>query len=209
MLTLLTKCLDMGISERRFREQEQLKQLIVAQSWSIVAEEGWAALSLRKIADAIEYSVPVIYKHFSSKDDLIEYFTKEGFRLLAEQLASVISQDDSAEVKIRHIAEAYWSFAFTHQKHYEIMFGLGIPTCEAIQTVQEKRKTSEILLTVIEEAILQSKRTDTDKYLKMKTFWSIMHGLVAIELLSVNQKSIEPSAILKDAVDGYIKSLII
>ncbi len=208
LLTVLTKCLNMEKAIQRQQEQEQLKNLIIEQSRIIIEEEGWSALSIRKIADAIGYSVPVIYKHFTSKDDIIEYFTKEGFELLATQLSNAIQTDHAAADKINRIAKAYWAFAFTHQKHYEIMFGLGIPTCEAIQTVSEKRQTSDVIYSVIAEAVTQSGRTDIDIHLKLKTFWSIMHGLVALELLSNNQKSIQPSDIMKDAIDGYIKSLI-
>jgi len=198
----------MNKATQRLQDQEQLKKLIIEQSRIIIEEEGWSALSIRKIADAIGYSVPVIYKHFSSKDELIEYFTKEGFEMLTTQLIAAIKTNDSPADKISHLAAAYWVFAFTHQKHYEIMFGVGIPTCEAIQSVSEKRKTSDVMYGAISDAVAHSGRTHIDLHLKVKTFWSIMHGLVAIELLSNNQKSIQPSAIMNDAIDGYIKSLI-
>ena len=64
----------MGISERKQRQQEEVKLEIIRCSWEIVEEQGWANLSIRKIADAIEYSVPVVYKHFENKEAIIAHF---------------------------------------------------------------------------------------------------------------------------------------
>ena len=69
----------MGVSERKLRDLEKIRLQIIEQSWLIVQEEGWQALSIRKIADAIEYSVPVIYKHFENKDAIVAYFTNSRF----------------------------------------------------------------------------------------------------------------------------------
>ncbi len=54
----------MGITERRLRQKEEVRNNILVTAWQMVKEEGWQSLSIRKIADAIEYSVPVIYDHF-------------------------------------------------------------------------------------------------------------------------------------------------
>src|SRR3546814_16906105 len=78
----------MGISERKQRQLEEVRTTILEQSWKIVEEEGWEALSIRKIADAIEYSTPVVYKHFESKDAILEAFSQEGYVRLAEKLAT-------------------------------------------------------------------------------------------------------------------------
>lgn len=186
---------------------ENLKNQIVCQSWTIIQEEGWQALSIRKIATAIGYSLPVVYKYFSSKDELIEHFSKEGFLKLSEDLQSAIVAESNATKQLSLLAESYWNFAFTNKKHYEIMFGLGIPTCEKINNHVEMKNTSLIFAQAIEQVIAQHKNTNLDVHLKLKTFWSILHGLVAIELLTSSEKTTSPSPILKDAIEGFILSL--
>ncbi|MCT1532762.1 MULTISPECIES: TetR/AcrR family transcriptional regulator [Sphingobacterium] len=200
----------MGLTERRLRQQEELKQQIISCSREIVENEGWNALSIRKIADAIEYSVPVIYKHFENKEAISTFFVQEGFQNLHKELEEQI--DDSKEVsdKLGQLAKAYWLFAVKYPKHYEIMFGLGIPTCEKTNESENIKKVSNKMLGLIEEAIALSGKTHIDKYLKLKTLWSILHGIVAIELLSLNSRdNICPSEVLKDAIDGYIKSILV
>lgn len=198
----------MSITERKLRQQEELKNKIIQASWDIIQAEGWAALSIRRIADAIEYSVPVVYKHFENKDAIVEYFSLEGFRLLAEDLTEAVSGKECIKEKIQELALTYWKFAFSHQKHYEIMFGLGIPKCEVVNSAIEMKTTVHIMISVIEEAIAQGSHKDVDSLLKFKTFWSILHGIVAIELLSNTAVNPAPSPILKEAIDGYISSFI-
>jgi len=190
---------------RREKEILQLRQDIICQSWKIITEEGWQALSIRKIADAIQYSVPMIYKHFANKEAILEHFSKEGFQLLANKMQDGMNVDDSAEKQLFNIAQAYWHFASEYTQHYRIMFGLGIPPCEAINSNKEMSDTSSIMLMAINNMIPTSELDE--KHLKLKTFWSMLHGFIAIELLSNNNIQHEPSAFVKDAVEGFIFTL--
>ena len=76
----------MGIVERKIRQKEEVRTAILNAAWQTVTEEGWQALSIRKIAEAIEYSVPVIYDHFANKEAILYELTKQGFQLLNQQL---------------------------------------------------------------------------------------------------------------------------
>ena len=76
----------MGIAERKIRQKEEVRSSILKAAWQVVLEEGWQALSIRKIADGIEYSVPVIYDHFANKEAILLELTKQGFQLLNQEL---------------------------------------------------------------------------------------------------------------------------
>ena len=78
----------MGITDRKLRQKEEVRASILDTAWELVVTEGWQSFSIRKIADAIEYSVPVIYSHFENKDAILLEFNRKGFRLLAEALAA-------------------------------------------------------------------------------------------------------------------------
>ena len=198
----------MGITERRQRQLEEVRATILEQSWQIVEEEGWEALSIRKIADAIEYSTPVVYKHFESKDAILEAFSREGYALLAESLASAKARHTDAATQLEAISEAYWLFAQANPKHYQIMYGLGIPTCQMVRDIPEIRQVSDLLHATIDEAIKSGKNPDVDGHLKAKTFWSILHGLVAMTMISAPDGSDLARRTLDDAVQGFIKALL-
>ena len=66
----------MGITERKERQRKEVRDSILQSAWQLVNEEGWQNLSIRKIADAIEYSVPVVYDHFENKEAILSEFNR-------------------------------------------------------------------------------------------------------------------------------------
>ena len=77
----------MGITDRKQRQKEEVRVNILETAWEMIVTDGWQSFSIRKVADAIEYSVPVIYSHFENKDAILLEFNRKGFQLLAEALA--------------------------------------------------------------------------------------------------------------------------
>ena len=195
------------MQSRREKEILELRSAIIGQSWKIIQDEGWQCLSIRKIADAINYSVPVIYKHFENKEAIVEYFSKEGFLKLADVLQLAHSKEINSIASLQEIALAYWKFASENTSHYRIMFGLGIPACETINSSEEMKASSNIMLDAIKNILNESNNTHVDIHLKLKTFWSILHGFIAIDLLSNHTIEQLPPPTVVDAVDGFIYTL--
>src|SRR5690606_20809930 len=165
-------------------------------------------LSIRKIAEAIEYSTPVIYRHFESKDAILEAFSREGYARLADSLTAAKASRTAPAEQLEAISEAYWQFAQAHPKHYQIMYGLGIPTCQMVRDIPEIGQVGNLLHTTIGDAIKSGKNPDADIYLKAKTFWSILHGLVAMTMIAAHGGPEMARLTLNDAVQGFIKALL-
>lgn len=200
----------MGIAERRIRQKEEFRASILEAAWHQVLTEGWQSLSIRKIADAIEYSIPVIYNHFENKEAILLEFTKEGFQKLADAMQSVKDQYVEPERQLESIAYAYWDFAFEHKEYYQLMFGLGIPACERVNQIAEMKNMTTIMISTIEETIKISPDPEADYFLKYHTYLSILHGLVSIQMIRNEGKPSEGDRrILQDAVSGFIKSLLV
>src|SRR5207244_12114769 len=102
----------MGITERRLRQKDEVRSKIKATAWNMVKQEGWQSLSIRRIADAIEYSVPVIYDHFENKEAILREFAKEGFQLLSKKIEAAKEKHIEPSDQLRAIAVAYCNFAF-------------------------------------------------------------------------------------------------
>lgn len=198
----------MGIAERKLRQKEEFRASILEAAWLQVLTDGWQSLSIRKIADAIEYSVPVIYNHFENKEAILLEFTKEGFQKLADRLLEVKKQHSVPSAQLEAIANAYWDFAFEHKEYYQLMFGLGIPACEMVNQIAEMKTMTTIMISTIKEAIAGSKNPEADHFLKYHTYFSILHGIVSIQMIQKEGKPAEEKRlILQDAVSGFIKSL--
>lgn len=199
----------MGIAERKLRQKEEFKASILEAAWLQVLTDGWQSLSIRKIADAIEYSIPVIYNHFENKEAILLEFTKEGFQKLADALQQVKAQHQTPARQLEAMANAYWDFAFDHKEYYQLMFGLGIPACDRVNQVAEMKHMTSIMISGIQEAIAISSNKEAELYLKYHTYFSILHGLVSIQMIEKDGKPAEENRrILQDAVSGFIKSLI-
>jgi AcrR family transcriptional regulator len=200
----------MGIAERKIRQKEEFRASILEAAWLQVLTDGWQSLSIRKIADAIEYSIPVIYNHFENKEAILLEFTKEGFHKLGEALQKVKDQHQEPAVQLEAMAHAYWNFAFDHQEYYQLMFGLGIPACEKVNQIVEMKNMTIIMISTIQETIATSSNKEADFFLKYHTYLSILHGLVSIQMMRKDGKPTEENRrILQDAISGFIKSLLV
>jgi AcrR family transcriptional regulator len=198
----------MGIAERKLRHKEEVRESILRAAWALVLEEGWQALSIRKIADAIEYSVPVIYTHFENKEAILQEFLQQGFRLLNQDLQNAKEQAQKPADQLEAMAHAYWNFAFRNKEYYQLMYGLGMPTCETVRQVPELGRFSEILQAPIQALISSSRLPDTNPLLKFHTFWSMVHGLVSINMVDRTACPDElHQMVLQDAIRGFIKNM--
>ena len=210
MLTLLENIasLKMGIAERKLRQKEEVKASILQAAWQQVEKEGWQSLSIRKIADAIEYSAPVIYDHFANKEAIMLEFTRRGFQRLNEQLVKAKEKFTNPEQQIEAIAYAYWKFAFENKEYYQLMYGLGMPGCDTVKQIPEMAGFADIIMSTIKEMLVKNKNTSADPHLKLQTFWSTLHGLISINMLGRNESRDELNAmVLKDFLIGFISGI--
>ncbi len=198
----------MGIAERRLRQKDEVRALILATAWEIVKEEGWQFLSIRKIADAIEYSVPVIYDHFQNKEAILLEFGKQGFDLLAKKLQAAKKKSEKPGEQLSAIADAYWNFALKNKEYYQLMFGVGVANCETEKCIEEEKVFRLLVQEPIEKILEQNKKKDVNSCLKYHTYWSIIHGLISIKMLNNPNVFDELNKmVLDDAIDGFIKNL--
>ena len=204
----------MGIVERKERQRKEVRDSILQASWHLVNEEGWQNMSIRKIADAIEYSVPVVYDHFENKEAILSEFNRQGFKLLGEKLSEAKNKNINPVQQLEAITFAYWDFAFDNKEFYQLMYGLGMPTCESLNSVPELMAFIGVIHSTIEEIIKNGNNTGSDTWLKVHSFWSMIHGLVSINLMSpeVSHFGMSPvdfnKAILTDFIKGFVKGLI-
>jgi AcrR family transcriptional regulator len=198
----------MGIAERRVREKEKLRSAILDTAWQMVKDEGWQSLSIRKIADAIEYSVPVIYDHFENKEAILFEFGKEGFRILARKISEAKEKKDDPAEQLKLMANAFWDFASRHNEHYQLMYGQGMMGCEIQKCLPERTTFRNLVTEPIVQLIKEGKNPKADPCLKYYTFWSILHGLISMKNMRGTGVSDEINKmVMDDAISGFIKNL--
>ncbi len=165
----------MGISERKRRGRAEREERIVATARAIAEREGWSAVTVRRLADEIEYSQPVLYSHFKNRDAIVGAVAVEGFRELAAALRAAGGGSAGRRNALENVATAYLDFAFRHPALYEAMFVLptGLRFAEA-DTRPELRAAFDSLVTVVAPFC-----ADVD--VATETFWAALHGLTELE----------------------------
>jgi len=172
----------MGIIERKQRLREKTRKNILDAALSIVHNEGWQSLSMRKIAEIIEYTAPVIYEHFKNKEAILLELTDRGYRRLASQMEQAKKIEATAVKQIEAIWLAYWEFAFANKESYKLMFGVNTTCCDP-QLSNTNYPYEIVRETII--ALGQYKDTDEDVILsKYYSYWAMVHGLIAITLIN-------------------------
>src|SRR5581483_8519947 len=112
----------MAIQHRRERERAARRQLIVTTARELAEAEGWDAVTTRRLSTEIEYSQPVLYKHFAGMEQIADAVAIEGFGELAEVTRAARSGADAASGGLTRIARAYLDFARDNPALYDAMF---------------------------------------------------------------------------------------
>ena len=113
--------------ERKQREKEEIKQRIFAAARKIAQKEGWMGVTIRKIADEIEYAPPIVYEHFANKDDLFREIVYMGFDILGEGFNDAFKKEKDPKKLLKIISVREFDFAFNNTDLYTLMFSLERP----------------------------------------------------------------------------------
>ena len=112
----------MGTKERQQRERDRISEAILTAARELFVAEGYRSVSMRKIAERIEYSPAAIYSYFPSKDDIFFALAEEGFRLLAGCGTIACAQIADPLDRLRGGLWAFYQFSKTHPEYFELMF---------------------------------------------------------------------------------------
>lgn len=195
----------MASKDRIARQKDETRLNILESALVIVKREGWNALSMRKIADRIEYTAPIIYEYFENKEGILIELTRKGFINLAVEIRLAQSEHDNAEEQLEAMWKAYWNFAFKNKELYQLMYGVAMNVCVFKKTLAEAEATDNLFFQVIEKLITVENSTENLVCRKYYTFWSVIHGLISINLVNKGRDEAMNQRILKDAIRGIIK----
>lgn len=179
----------MGSIDRRAREKAEVQEKILAAARELFIREGHEAVSMRKIAEAIEYTPPAIYTHFRDKADLIRALCRQDFGALSEAILRVSKVQDPVH-RIIKIGQAYIRFAVEHPHHYKFMFMTPHPVDVEPdpESVAEKddpeRNGYAALRKAISDAMAAGHMAGEhrDAELVAQVFWAMVHGIASLEI---------------------------
>src|SRR4051812_48006983 len=172
----------MGVKERRDRQREDLRTRILDAARDLFVTHGYDAVSMRKIAEAIEYSPTAIYVHFTDKAALMRELCAHDFQSLAHVFHDLAKVQDPIE-RIRQTGHAYIRFAVRFPNHYRFMFMTARAEFDESEQAKfdddpNKNNPNEnsylFLVLAVKQAIEQKRLRPelTDPQLVAQTFWA-------------------------------------
>lgn len=172
----------MGVNERRQRERTAVREKILDAALEFFAREGVEGVNMRALADAIEYSPPVIYAHFRDKDAIIQELCYRQLRELAKAFAAFADLEPIE--RLRRIGYVYADFAIEHPSHFRFLFLTehALPDDEELAKGDPQRNAYAFLKRTAEDALaaglLRPEYTDAEEIAQI--CWGCAHGLVAL-----------------------------
>ena len=171
----------MSAKDRRESEILKMRQAILKAASDIAADEGWQAVTVRKVADRVEYSPSTLYEYFSGKEAILLALMREGFRLLAEDMRAVPEGKNCVD-RLVAVAHSYWDFAFRHPELYQVMHGLDGISFGTAETPQEAKDSFFVLRDAVRAVIPGEAAPGRDLYEEVDMFWAMLHGLVSLTM---------------------------
>jgi AcrR family transcriptional regulator len=169
-----------GVIERREREKEEVRRKILTAARDLFASEGYERITMRRIADVIEYSATTIYNHFEDKDDLVHALCQEDFGRLFHHLQQTPPPADPVEA-VRQLGLAYARFGTSYPNHYRFMF----MTPGKFESLGDKdRSPGEQAFGLLHAAVTAAieggyfRSADVDTVAQV--LWASMHGAIAL-----------------------------
>jgi AcrR family transcriptional regulator len=181
----------MGIVERKERDRLQLRERILDTALQIVTSDGAAALTMRAIADHIEYSATALYAHFADKDALLQALCMREFGKLSTEMQSFQpkKKKEDALDNLREVGRRYCRFAIDHPQAYRLMFVLeGTPT-RSPEADNDPHDAYNICLHFVSQARKANllRRDLDDDHLIAQVLWSGLHGVLSLHLVKGEQ----------------------
>jgi AcrR family transcriptional regulator len=178
----------MGVKERREREKSETRDKILDAARELFITEGYEGVSMRKVAEKIEYSPTAIYVHFADKEELFRELCHEDYAQLAKVFQSSMISTDPVE-RLKQIGAIYVDFGIRYPNHYKFMFMTPVPVHEPDEMDREIMGNPEVdayaflkwaVQQALEAGCFREEFTDAD--LISQTLWASVHGVISLQI---------------------------
>jgi AcrR family transcriptional regulator len=208
----------MGVTERRAREKEALRQSILDAASQLVVEQGHQNLSIRKIAEKIEYAPSTIYLYFQDKYEILASICVEVFDQLSDKLQQLQEEEGDAITQLRRGLRCYIDFGLANPSYYMVTFLTPWPDLPPDHPVAQNlspdnagMRTFGYLCSAIQRGIEEGLFRNEDVNMLAQATWLAMHGLTS-GLICMGNDPVFPwvghEALIEGQLDLLIRGLL-
>ena len=197
----------MGIKERQVRERQQTQKAILDAARELFVDEGYQRVSMRKIADRIDYSPAAIYSYFPAKDDIFFALAAEGFHILAQAVTAAVRHIEDPFERLRRGLWTFYEFAKTHPEYFGLMFlDRSVPSLsQDFQRFEFFQQTTARAEADIKACMERGQFSRTlDPAAALHVLWAGVLGAAAIGLAQRLAPGENPDALARDVLESLL-----
>lgn len=194
----------MGVKERRERQKEMLRQDILDAARELFVKEGYDNVSMRKIAEKIEYSPTTIYLYFQDKSELLFHLCEETFAKLLAELQVMDKRYKDPFTRLRAGLRAYVEFGLNHPNHYRVAF-LTPPEShehpEKFQDPESMGQRAYFALRADVEKCIKAHNLQLHVDTMAQSLWASVHGLTSLLILKCRFKWVDREELIENHIN--------
>jgi AcrR family transcriptional regulator len=203
-----------GTVERKSRQKAALRENILEAAGRIVAREGFANLTMRRLADAIDYSPASLYLHFGSRDDIAWELCFQGYRQLLDSLLPCAGIVDPL-ARLQAIGEGYVRFGMENVETYRLIFmedpryTTSVITRRDVNSDVPGAKTFSMVVGAFAQLKNQDRiAKDLDSRLLAEAFWSAIHGIVSLKITCPQYPAHDAGQLARTQLKFFLAGLV-
>ena len=202
----------MGIVARKEQQKKEIRQLILDHSMKLFVEEGFSHVSMRKIAERIQYSPTTLYLYFKDKNEILFHCCESGFKMLLTANISLSLISNPID-RLHQMGKNYLQFGLEYPEFYDLMFIQEAPMDRLIQMGEgwsSGDQSINALKIIIQDGMDQGLILPAKVETVAMAVWSMVHGLVSLAIRKrldklVSQADMEQT--MHDSLDWLLKTL--
>ncbi|MQY28174.1 TetR/AcrR family transcriptional regulator [Nocardia aurantia] len=161
---------------RKERERAERHQRIIDTARELAESDGWETVTIRRLADRIEYSQPVLYSHFAGKRAIVTAVAEQGIAALADTMRAARAAAPTPGAAMEFVARAYLDFATANPALYDAMFLMDTDLTFGLDAPEALRDAFAEL-----EALFRPLVPESELGAYAEVYWSALHGLAALD----------------------------
>lgn len=198
--------------KRRERESNEIRRKIIEAARSLFLNQGYAEVSMRKIADQIEYSPTTIYHYFANKEAVVRELLLEGNALFLQALQQRQEEAEAAGLnaldKLKAVSDAYVRFGMANPEYYSILFISNLECVSLVSLIDSGRfKGFELLEAGLMAAMEAGSIIQGNESLIARSVWSMLHGLTSLLLNFELPMTSSKDELISFTIDTFFRGL--
>ena len=194
---------------RSAARSDETRAALLAAAHDLLATEGPAALTVRRIAAAAGVSTMNVYSRFGGKDGVLDELFIDGFRRMTDEMVDTPTTDDPI-ADLRSCGEAYRAFARRNPTYYSLMFDRTVPDFVPSERAVEAALGSHARVVArVERAMAEGAIERGDPFEVASALWACDHGLASLEARTPSTEAhlFDWDAIARRALDAMLRGL--